>query len=109
MNLHQVFSPMKLFDYQIHCNMRFSIPTYLSDFHDYQHKTRMHTKISIASLATDVSDFISKFAGDRTYSGYQNYPTSSHTFFSRSISYKAKATELEFASACSLRCLVYVC
>ena len=51
--------------------MRFSIPTYLSDFHDHQHKTRIHTKISIASLATDVSDFISKFAGDRTYVLYR--------------------------------------
>jgi len=57
---------MQLFDRQITSNMRYSIPTDLSAVH-HHHKPRLHKKISINSLAEDVSNFILGFTGIRSY------------------------------------------
>ena len=62
---------IQLFDYQIHCNHHYSIPNYLSDFQHHQPKIRIHKKISIASLPTDVANFIFKFAGRQSYLLYK--------------------------------------
>jgi hypothetical protein len=55
-----------LFDQQINSNMRYSIPKSLSDL-NHRHKPRLHKKMSINTLAKDVSDFIFKYTGDRSY------------------------------------------
>jgi hypothetical protein len=60
---------MKLFDHQIHSNMRYSIPTHISDLH--RHHTRVHKKMSITCLAMDVSNFILKSTRDRSYLLYK--------------------------------------
>lgn len=61
---------MQLFDHQIHCNMRYSIRSHLSDVHQSQQKIRVHKKLFITSLAKDVSDFIVKFTHGRSYELY---------------------------------------
>jgi hypothetical protein len=61
---------MQLFDLQIHSNMRYAIPTSLSDLH-HRHTARVHTKMSISALATDVSEFVVKFTGDGSYVLYK--------------------------------------
>jgi hypothetical protein len=59
---------MQLFDRQTHSNMRYSIPMFLSDLHHHHHhKPRVHTKTFISALTKDVSHFIFKFTGDRSY------------------------------------------
>jgi hypothetical protein len=57
---------MQLFDHQITSNVRYSIPNDLSIIHHY-HKARLFKKMSINSLPEDVSNFIFKFADDRSY------------------------------------------
>ena len=62
------FSPqMQLFDRQIHSNMRYSIPRHISHLnHHNHHQIRAHTEMLITSLEKDVSDFVIRYAGDRS-------------------------------------------
>ncbi|CAF3022608.1 unnamed protein product [Rotaria sp. Silwood2] len=63
---------MRLFDHQIHSNMRYSIPRQISDLnHHNRHQIRAYKKVPITSLETDVSDFVIKYAGDRSYVLYK--------------------------------------
>jgi len=69
---HSFPAEMQLFDHQIHSNMRYSIPRQISDLHHRdRHQARALKKVSITSLAVDVSNFIVKFVGDRSYVLYK--------------------------------------
>lgn len=79
---------MKLFDHQIHCNMRYSIPSQLSDLHQSQQKIRVHKKLFIASLAKDVSDFVVEFTHGRSYELYRTILIDNQRYSADSINTK---------------------